>query len=75
MNLVLVCGCDWAALYLNGVLVTQNHNLSAGEILAAIHNYKVTGDHITTKIVEVNEVWLEEQGYMPEKLEDVKFAK
>lgn len=76
MNFVFAVGCDWTALYLNGVLVTQNHTLSAIEVLRAMDGYKVVdGSNFTAKTVEVDEDWLEEQGYMPEKLEDVKIAK
>jgi hypothetical protein len=75
MDFVLAITDDWQGLYFSGNLVTQNHRLSAAEILRAMDGYKVNGGRMITQIKEVDFEWITQQTSLPERLEDVKFAK
>ncbi len=57
-------GDDWEGVYLDGKLLAQGHSVDADDILVAL-GYKVVD-------VLTEEGWLEDQGYLPENLEDVK---
>ncbi len=73
MDFVIAVGNDWSGAYLDGALLTQNHSLSAIELLRSMDGYRVHEGRLTVKVLSVNEDWLAEAGSFPEILADVKF--
>jgi hypothetical protein len=63
-KIAIVDGDDWKGLYIDGKLVTENHQLSIYDILDAIG--------VKYKYVPVDEDWLYERGRLPDKLSEVK---
>jgi hypothetical protein len=59
-----VDGDDWEGLYVDGLRRVQGHHVRLEEVFQALG--------IDGKRVFANTRWLEEQGYLPQKLEDVK---
>lgn len=64
MKVTFVCGEDWEGLFLNGECVLQNHHLEARQVLKALG--------IKFDRLEADDVWLNEEGYFPDNLKDVK---
>lgn len=58
-------GDDWEGIYLDGKLLAQGHSVSAEDILLAL------GHKVKYEMTE--EGWLEDQGYLPDNIQDVKF--
>jgi hypothetical protein len=63
-RVILVCGDDWQGLYINGKLVEEGHNIPLDEI------FKYLG--IEGRSITVNDEWLQEQGRLPENLDEVE---
>ncbi len=57
-------GDNWEGVYIDDKLISQDHSLRVDVILEAL-GYKIED-------VLTEEGWLEDQGYLPENLEDVK---
>ena len=72
MNFVVVVGDDWQGIYLNGVLVTQNHSVSAIALLRSMDGYAVSG-RLNVEIREADPEWLCHNGDLPQTLNEVKF--
>ena len=72
MNFVAVVGDDWQGIYLNGVLVTQNHSISAVALLRHMDGYAV-GGRLDLEIREADPEWLYDRGDLPQTLDEVKF--
>lgn len=73
-NFVLAQAGDWEGLYLNGVLVTQDHSLSARNILRAMTGYSIEG-RLEVETRTVDDDWMETQGYLPEEISKVQWSK
>ncbi len=58
---------DWQALYVDGKLKLENHNLSLVEVLGILG--------IIVEGVRADEKWLDDRGNLPENLEAVKPSK
>ena len=71
VQVVLVYGDGWEAMYVNGVLQLQGHTISAFQALNAMYGQEVGSLH--TSVADWD--WLEEQagGLFPRLLKDVKF--
>jgi len=63
-RVTLVLGGDWTGLYVNGWLAAENHSLSASDVLDALS--------IRYDVVPVDERWLEDNGSLPQRLDDVE---
>lgn len=74
MDFVIAVGDDWQGAYLDGFLLTQNHSVSAVELLRSMDGYRVKEGRLTVKVMVYDEDWLSEVGGMPESLSDVKFV-
>lgn len=59
-------GDDWEGLYVDGKLALQGHSLGRVQDVLEILGFDVL-DRLT------EEGWLEDIGYLPENMEDVKF--
>lgn len=70
MNFVIVSDVngDWQGVYLNDVLITENHRVSAAELLLAMHGYQTDGR------IYVKRADTECEDRFPDKLEDVVFV-
>jgi hypothetical protein len=68
MNITLAEGDDWEGLYIDGICYEQNHTLSASDVLSTLKDFGISVD-----IKSVDEEWMEEEGYLPEYLKDVKW--
>jgi hypothetical protein len=67
---------EWVAIYMNGMLVGQNHTMSAAELLGQLAFCKeglLGADDVQIQFKTVDEAWLEEQGYMPQSITEVKW--
>lgn len=73
MEFVIAQANDWMGVYLNGVLVTQDHSISANSLLYAMSGYATQG-RISISTKAIDEAWLETQGFLPDHLNKVKFA-
>lgn len=71
MKATLVAAVEWEGVYLDGVLLFEDHSLSAYELFRILGNKSNTP--ITSfEIVRADDEWLVEHGYLPENLKDVK---
>ena len=61
--IVLVRGEDWVGLYKEGNLLTENHSLSIDEVLTALG--------IEHDVLWADDEWLNERGWLPNKLTNV----
>jgi len=68
-SFTLVISNDYQGLYCNGVLVDQDHKISASEALCRVIEY---GGISIFRRVDCDTDWLDDLGEFPEKLEDVK---
>lgn len=73
MNFVIARGSDWEGAYLNGTLLVQDHSLSATQLLRAMLGYSLPG-RLNVEVREVDEDWMETQGYLPEDITKVKWS-
>lgn len=64
-TVVYVYGDDWCGMYVKGDLKTQNHSLRVRDVLDALG--------VDYKSLEVNPDWLDENGQLPDRIEDVDF--
>lgn len=68
---------DWEGLYIDGVLIEQNHSLSISFVIGAISeifNYSPSPiDEITFEDKEANQEWLDKIRHLPYELNEVKF--
>lgn len=66
-NFTLVSYDDWQALYLNGNVVTQDHQVRTDELIESLKDgYDTFEEHF----YENNE-YMEEEGQFPDKLKDI----
>ncbi len=65
-KITIVYGDDWEGLYLNGVLVTENHSLHVGEVLEALE--------ISCGYEETDREWMDERRCLPRLLDDCKIT-
>lgn len=70
MNITYVYGDDWNALYVDGKLFSDGHDILISTVIEAI-SQKLPLYNIKYKQVECDLNWLESVGCYPEKLEDV----
>ena len=73
-TLILAQASDWQGLYLNEKLVTENHSVSLNNLVNSLDGIQICGT-IISRIVYVDDDWLEEQGGLPKDLCDVKFTR
>ena len=73
IKIVIITANDWQGLYLNGVLVTEDHKIDAIAALRAMDGYKFEGRLDFSNLAGVDEEWLLEQGRFPARLEYVIF--
>jgi len=59
-----VYGDDWEGLYIDGKLVTEGHAITVEEFA------EIIGVEFNESFADID--WLQEEGSLPEKLEDVK---
>lgn len=69
-KLVLVRADDWEGIYVDGKLVTEGHSHDTLEAIKLAIKHGVS--EAETKWA--NDAWLHDQGNLPNKLADVKFA-
>lgn len=62
-----VWGDDWKGMYLDGVLVCQDHDLDAYRVLEMLG--------LQYESIQVDQIWLDERGQLPNKLKLVRRAK
>ena len=73
MIIVIVQSNEWQGAYLNGVLVNQNHNITAIELLRCMDGYKLEGRlQFFTRVADQS--WMDEVTSFPQTIEEVKFA-
>lgn len=65
-DVVIVSGDNWEGIYINGVLITEGHDLTAGDALASI------GIHYSELGADAE--WLNAEGSLPSFLKDVQLA-
>lgn len=65
MELTYVMGDDWEGLYVDGEIFDQGHNLDWRYIIESLFNVG-----IETRYADLG--WLDQEGYLPESLEDVE---
>lgn len=63
MKLNFVTADDWQGLYIDGNLVLEGHSLSIKSILDILN--------IKHHSVEVDDEWMQEEGRLPERIEDI----
>lgn len=72
VNVVFVSNYDdWEGIYLNGKCIIQDHKISAKELMSCLLFHGVI-QNFSSKSVDWD--WLDEHGWLPEKLEEVKFT-
>ena len=74
LDLKYIVGEDWQGIYINNVLTEEGHIIrfkDGFECICKYINNVETVDHIQFDTYEVNQDWLEDQGSLPEKFEDI----
>ena len=66
-EIVLVKGDDWQGLYIDGILMSEDHSISIEDFA------EVVGIKLSKKYVDLD--WLEDNGYLPKLLENVVYQK
>ena len=64
-DVMLVQGDDWQAVYVEGELVDQGHDIDWMYVIAELG--------CNTYTQNADPVWLEGQGYFPDNINEVKF--
>ena len=64
---MLVKGDDWQGLYIDGILMSEDHSISIEDFA------EVVGIKLSKKYVDLD--WLEDNGYLPKLLENVVYQK
>ncbi len=76
MQVSVVRGEDWEALYINGILKNENHSIMterALEILEEAFNGSLYT--LEVEVIQADDKWLSKRGNMPMSLKDVKRAR
>ena len=69
MEITFVTNCDdWEGLYIDGDLILQDHLLDAIDVIRVIARNSVVSR------LEVDYGWLQDAGWLPDNLADVRFA-
>jgi len=66
-KITLVKADDWQGLYLNDVLVHENHSIRVSEVGQIINDSLV----LSYTELEVSYVWMETMGHLPPLLSDI----
>ena len=61
---------DWEGMYINGELVTENHNIDGRDVIEILAKRGL----ISGSVVEVDMDWLDEIGRLPTSLSEVKLS-
>lgn len=69
---LMVCGDDWEALYINGILEDQDHSLSLEECIEKIGRLSYCFQEIIHKTLNEEGIeWLNNIGSLPGRLEEI----
>jgi hypothetical protein len=71
MKVTIVEANDWQGVYVSGEIEEQNHSLFNSYYLGQLLDRL----NINWEIVECDEDWLMNEGYLPDNLKDVKLKK
>jgi hypothetical protein len=65
MKFDVVTGDTWQGVYLNGILVTQDYQISACALLRNLMDYTILSSKIEMVVHALDEQWLAKQGHLP----------
>ncbi len=69
-SVTLVKADDWQGLYFDGELEIENHRLRLEDVLRVLWGRVITHN----ETAEVDDDWLEHEGRLPRRLEDIPAA-
>jgi hypothetical protein len=64
MDVTYVYSDDWEGLYVDGFLAAEDHNLSMEQVLSALG--------LEYLVIEADVEWMEEEGTLPDRVEEVR---
>lgn len=70
MKWIIAQGSDWEGIFVDGELIMQGHSFSTGQVANIARQYPPS--NVETKMVDI--AWLEDRGWLPEKLGKVKWG-
>ena len=74
LNVKYVVGEDWEGIYINNVLTDEGHRIrfkDGFEIICKHINELESVNNIQFSTYDIDQDWLEDQGSLPEKFEDI----
>ena len=76
MQVSVVRGEDWEALYINGILKNENHSIMTERALEILEEaFNGSPYTLEVEVIQADDKWLSKRGNMPMSLKDVKRAR
>ena len=76
MQVSVVRGEDWEALYINGILKNENHSIMTERTLEILEEaFNGSLYTLEVEVIQADDKWLSKRGNMPMSLKDVKRAR
>lgn len=70
MKFIVLQSDDWQAVYLNGQLITQDHRISAIQLLRNLDGYRIEEGRLELEVHTADPAILEDSGEFPPVFDD-----